>query len=207
VKKTNLIKTTFVFGLCLFVLSGCSLQTKVPPLSKYQLDVSTDVPAVKESGCSDKVLRLGLIESSALLNGQNIYYSADNGQSYIYTKSRWIEDVNHQLANLLERSITKRGIFKDVIPLQSLAKNDLNMETNIYDFSQKIHDDGTTTLHLSVMLVLVESYTRNIVATKFFEMQKKEEEGNIKGAIQGYNALVSQLLQETNSWLEESCSR
>jgi ABC-type uncharacterized transport system auxiliary subunit len=201
------VKIAAVLGLSLFVLSGCSLQTKVPPSAKYRLDVPTDVAAVKESGCRDKVLRLGLIESSTLLNGQNIYYSADSGQSYLYTKSRWIEDVNHQLANLLERSITKRAVFKDVLPLQSLAKNDLLLETNIYDFSQQIHDDGTTTLHLSAKLVLVESYTRNIVSTKFFEMQKKEEEGNIKGAIQGYSALVSQLLQETNSWLEASCSR
>lgn len=206
-KKMYFVKIAFMAGFGLFVLSGCSLQTNVPPSSKYQLDVSTDVPALKESGCSDKVLRLGMIESSALLSGNNIYYSADNGQSYIYTKARWIEDVNDQLANLIERSITKRDIFKDVIPLQSLAKNDLLLETNIYDFSQKIHDDGTTTLHLSVKLVLVEAYTRNIVATKFFERQKEEKEGNIKGALQGYNDLVAQLLQETNSWLEESCSR
>jgi cholesterol transport system auxiliary component len=202
-----MIKIASMLGLGFFILGGCSLQSKVPPSSKYRLDVSTEVPAAETGGCKEKVLRLGLVESSALLMGNNIYYSSDNGQTYLYTKARWIEDVNHQLANLIERSVTKRGLFKDVIPLQSLAKNDLLLETNIYDFSQKIHEDGSTTLHLSVKLVLVEPYTRNIVATKFFEMEQKEKEGNIKGALDGYNTLVAQLLQETNSWLEESCSR
>lgn len=206
-KKVFFIKIATVCGLVLFTLGGCSLQSKVPPTSKYRLNVSTDAPASGVEGCKEKVLRLGVVESSTLLNSHNIYYRADNGRSYIYTKARWIEDVNHQLANLIERSITKRAIFKDVIPLQSLAKSDLLLETNIYDFSQKIHDDGTTTLHLSVKLTLVEPYSRSIVAARFFEMKKEEKEGNVEGALKGYNTLVSQLLKETNSWLEESCSK
>ena len=44
-----------------------------------------------------------------------------------------------------------------------------------------------------------------IIATKLFDMEQEEKEGNIEGAMKGYNILVSQLLGETNSWLETSC--
>lgn len=186
---------------------GCTLQNKVPPVSKYQLDVSTDVTATEVDGCKDKVVRLGLIESSVLLSGRNIYYSTDDAQSFSYTKARWIEPLNNQLANLIEQSITKREIFKEVIPIRSLARNDLMLESSIYDFSQKIHADGTTTLRLSMKFVLMQQYERTIVATKFFDISHDEKEGNIEGALKGYNILVKQLLEETNSWLEESCSK
>ena len=105
------------------------------------------------------------------------------------------------------RSITETAIFKDVIPLRSLAKNDLIFEMNIYDFSQKIHADGSTTLHLSVKLRVIEQYSRKIISTKLFDMEQKEKEGNVEGAIKGYNILVSKLMRETNSWLEESCAK
>ena len=194
-----------IFGISLLVMGGCSLQTTVPPTSKYNLSSDHDVKVVQNSQFSDQVIRVGVIESSALLSGTNIYYNSDNGQSYSYTKARWNEGVSKQLEVLMMRSITKTAIFKDVIPLRSLAKNELIFELNIYDFSQQIHADGSTTLHLSVKLRIIEQYTRKIIATKLFDMEQKEKEGNVEGAVKGYNKLVSQLLRETNNWLEESC--
>lgn len=190
-----------------FIFDGCSIQSKVPPSTKYQLDVATDTAATEAEGCRDKVLRLGMIESSLILNASNIYYSVDSGPTFTYTRARWVEPLTQQLAKLIETSITKRALFKDVIPLRSLAKNDLLLESSIYDFSQKIHEDGTTTLYLSMKFVLLREYERTIVATKFIEMEQKEQNGDIEGALKGYNMLVAQLLKETNSWLEESCSK
>lgn len=194
-----------MLGFGLFGLGGCSLQSKVPPVSKYRLEVSTDVARSDVQSCQKKVLRLGMIENSPLLDSRNIYYSTDSGQTYDYTKARWIEPVSQQLASLIETSITRKAIFKDVIPLRSLAKNDLLLESSIYDFSQTIHEDGSTTLHLSMKFVLLQQYERTIVATKFIELQQNENEGNIVGALKGYNLLAARLLQEMNSWLEESC--
>jgi len=204
-KKSSIAGIVVMLGLGLFGLGGCSLQSKVPPTSKYRLEVSTDVARADVQSCKEKVLRLGMIENSPLLDGRNIYYSTDSGQTYDYTKARWIEPVSQQIAGLIETSITRKAIFKDVIPLRSLAKNDLLLESSIYDFSQTIHEDGSTTLHLSMKFVLLQQYERTIVATKFIELQQNEKEGNIEGALKGYNLLVARLLQEMNSWLEESC--
>lgn len=204
-KHFSIVSIVVMFGFGLFVFGGCTLQSKVPPVSKYQLEVSTDGALSEVEGCKEKVLRLGMIENSPQLDGRNIYYSVESGQTYTYTKARWAEPVSRQLANLIETSITKKAIFKDVIPLRSLAKNDLLLESSIYGLSQTIHEDGSTTLHLSMKFVLLQQYERTIVATKFIELQQNENEGNIEGALKGYNLLVARLLQEMNSWLEESC--
>lgn len=194
-----------LFGFSLLFIGGCSLQTTVPPTSKYNLNTDNVVKVIANSKFNEQVIRMGVIEGSALLSGTNIYYTSDNGQSYSYTKARWNEGVSKQLGTLMMRSITKTTIFKDVVPLRSLAKNELIFEMNIYDFSQQIHADGSTTLHLSVKLRVIEQYSRKIIATKLFDMEQKEKEGNVEGAVKGYNKLVSQLLRETNNWLEESC--
>lgn len=196
-----------ILGVTLLLSGGCSLQTTVPATSKYTLQAQNSVKKTAESRFSDQVIRMGVIESSALLSGTNIYYTGAEGQSYTYTKSRWEEGVSQQLGNLVMRSVAQTGIFKDVIPLRSLAKSDLILEINIYDFSQKIHVDGTTTLRLSVKLRVVDEYSRAIIATKLFTMKDEQKEGNIEGALKGYNNLVSQLLSETNSWLEASCQK
>lgn len=196
-----------VLGLCLLLAGGCSLQTTVPASSKYSLHPQESEQVTAESRFSDQVIRMGVIESSPLLNGTNIYYTADNGQNYSYTKARWDEGVSQQLGDLMMHSIAKTGIFKDVIPLRSLAKNELILEVNIYDFSQNIHDDGSTTLRLTVKLRVVDAYNREIIATKLFDMEQQEKEGNVEGAMKGYNKLVSQLLHETNCWLAKSCKK
>ena len=129
-KKSLYMK--ILFGFSLFFIGGCSLQTTVPPTSKYSLNTEHVVKVIKVSKFSDQVIRMGVIESSPLLSGTNIYYNSDNGQSYSYTKARWNEGVSKQLKTLMMRSITKTAIFKDVIPLRSLAKNELIFEMNIF---------------------------------------------------------------------------
>ncbi len=200
-----IIQAVGIFLVSLFYF-GCSLQSSVPPTSKYLLSVDLSEKNVADSCFGDKVVRIGEIESSDIMAGRAIVYRTDASQSYTYQRARWMESVNKQLSRLMMNSLTNSRIFKDVIPFRSLAKNDLILETGIYDFSQTIHDDGTSNVHLAVKVRLVEQYTRKIVTTKFFEYSKSGLEGNIDGALKGYDILVDKFLEEVNKWLEKSCS-
>ncbi len=187
------------------IFLGCSLQTTVPASSKYMLNGNVEVKAIAESRYKDKVLRVGRMESSALLAGRSIYYEVENGRSYSYTKARWLESVPQQLTNLIMISLTKTEIFKDVVPFRSLAKNDLILETSLYTFTQTIHEDGSSTLNVAMKIRLVEQYSRKIIANRLFELKKESVKGDSVGATEGYQKLSEQLLSEINSWLEESC--
>jgi len=186
----------------LLSMTGCSLQTTVPPISKYALNVHPKITKVEKSRYSDKVIRMGVIESSPLLSGTGIYYQTDKAESYTYTKTRWNESVTKQLESLMMHTLSKSGLFKDVIPFRSLAKNDLIFEMNIYELSQVIHDDGSSTMRLAVKLRVVEQYSRKIVATKLFEREVKDDQGNVAAALRGYDKMVSALMRETVTWLE-----
>ena len=200
----------FIYSINILFLSliflGCSLQTTVPASSKYTLNAKVEVKATTESRFKEKVLRVGQMESSALLGGRSIYYEVENGRSYSYTKARWLESVPQQLSNLIMISVTKTEIFKDVIPFRSLAKNDLILETSLYTFTQTIHEDGSSTLNVAMKVRLVEQYSRKIIANKLFELKKEGVSGDSEGATNGYNELSAQLVLEINSWLQESCA-
>jgi len=198
-KKSLMVQ--MCIGMLFVVLSGCSFQTTVPAVSKYSLSVTPDLKAVANSPYSDKVIRMGVLESLPSLSGTTIYYKSDSAESYSYIQSRWSESVSVQLERLLNRSLSRSKMFKDVVPFRSLANNDLIFEINIYEMTQVVHDDGGSTMRLAVKLRVVEQYSRKILAAKLFEEEIKEEEGNVKGALSGYNRLVSDLLVETQTWL------
>ena len=201
---------TIIYSMNILFLSmiflGCSLQTTVPASSKYLLNAHVDVTPTAQSRYKDKVLRVGRMESSALLAGRSIYYEVENGRSYSYTKARWLESVPQQLTNLIMISLTKTVIFKDVVPFRSLAKNDLILETSLYTFTQTIHEDGSSTLSVAMKVRLVEQYSRKIIANRLFELKKEGVKGDSVGATDGYQELSDQLLIEINSWLEDSCT-
>jgi ABC-type uncharacterized transport system auxiliary subunit len=169
------------------------------------LNTNIEISATEESRYKEKVLRVGQMESSALLGGRSIYYEVENGRSYSYTKARWLESVPQQLTNLIMISLTKTEIFKDVIPYRSLAKNDLILETSLYTFTQTIHEDGNSTLKVAMKVRLVEQYNRKIIANRLFELKKEGVKGNSEGATDGYLELSEELLREINRWLKESC--
>ena len=189
------------------IIGGCSLQTTVPPTSKYMLGVEVEVEKVTNSRFNNQVIRIGQMESPSILSSRSIYYRTEDGRGYSYNKARWLESVPKQLTNLIMISLTKTEIFKDVIPYRSLAKNDLILETSLYAFSQTIHEDGTSTLLVSMKARLVEQYSRNVVSTTLIELKKEGVEGTVKGAIDGYILLSKDLVRAVNKWLEKSCTQ
>jgi len=149
-------------------------------------------------------VRIAQLESSTMLSGRMIVYTADNGQSYSYTKARWMESVNRQVSNLMMRSVSNSGLFKDVVAYRSKAKNDYLLETGLYDFSQRVHDDGSSEVHLMIKVRLLEQYSRKIVKSHIFEYSEKGLEGDVKGALKGYNALMKRYLTVLNAWLDKA---
>jgi len=200
----SFLSMQLLFAVIFLAMSGCSIQSTVPPTSKFSLNVHSEIPVIKESAFKEKVIRMGVIESTSMLSGTTIHYTTDSGENYSYTKARWNESVTKKLGDAMIQTLSKSHLFKDVIPFRSLAKNDLIFEINLYDFSQVVHDDGTSTVHMAVKLRVVEQYSRKIVATKLFEHSIDNLEGNVQGAIKGYNTLLNTCLVETVKWLHKN---
>ena len=182
---------------------GCSLQTTVPPMAKYRLDTDLLKASAPHGPYSDKVVRMSQLESSTMLSGRMIVYTSDNGQSYSYTKARWMESVNRQFSSLMIRSLTNSGIFKDVLEYRSKAKNQYLLETGLYDFSQIVHDDETSDVYLMVKVRLVDQESKKIVSSRTFQYREKGLEANVQGALKGYNMLMKTYLKALNQWLKE----
>ena len=54
-----------------------------------------------------------------------------------------------------------------------------------------------------VKVRLVEQYSKKIISSRTFEYREKGLEGNVKGAIKGYDMLIKTYLQALSQWLKE----
>ncbi len=184
---------------------GCSLQTTIPPVKMYRLNAPIDSKHYDSAGCQNKVIRISLLEGTALLRRQSIYYSDEDSRHYSYTRARWSENPSAQLLHLFERSVSENGLFKGVIPYKSQAKNQWLLENNVHEFMQVINKDGTSDIYLKMDLTLVDEYSKEVLSVQKIRLNKLGVDANVQSAVTTFNTLTETALHQTNIWLNETC--
>jgi ABC-type uncharacterized transport system auxiliary subunit len=198
-------RLAIIAGSLVLLTGGCSIQKSVPPVATYRIAVEPAEAAYAGTQCRDKTLRIALLEGSELFRSRTIHYVDDTSKQYGYTKARWAESPSKQLRYLLERSVAQSGLFNGVIPYRSQAKNDLLLETNVNSFLQVIHEDGSSVAELSMTQSLIDQFSGKILATKRIMLSKEAASADVEGAVDAFNALVSEALLMTNRWLDDEC--
>jgi ABC-type uncharacterized transport system auxiliary subunit len=198
-------RLTIMLGSLVLLLGGCSIQKSVPPVAAYHIAADPGEASYAGTGCRDKTIRIALLEGSDLLRSRTIHYIDDASLDYGYTKARWVESPSRQLRYLLEHSVAESGLFNGVIPYRSQAKNDLLLETNVNTFVQVIHEDGSSDVHLSMDLSLIDQFSRKILATERIVLSRETVSADVEGAVEAFNAVVSDALAVTNKWLDNEC--
>ncbi len=190
--------------IAMFVLGGCSLQQSVPSVTSYRLKPAMTNSMSAAKACRTKTLRISLTQSSQLLQGQSIYYADENYGEYSYSRSRWAEAPDKQFRHLLEDTIARNGLFKSVITYNSQAYNEWLLESKITDFMQYFEGEKSY-VHLSMQLTLIDQDTREVISTWHIEKRKETTTSDAKGAVEAYNLLVQETLNETVEWLNGEC--
>lgn len=186
------------------LMGGCSLQQSSPPVTEYRLK-PLGIEKVRDSGsCKETILRIGLVQSSSLLQRQNIYYADDSLRQYIYTRSRWAEAPDKQLQHLFESVIAQTGLFKSVITYISEARNQQLLEVKVTDFMQYFGHDGAY-VHVAMELTLIEQESMRVLSTRNIELKKATASPDAQGAVEALNVLMHETLVQTRAWLEGEC--
>jgi len=157
-----------------------------------------------EQECLIKTLRISLTQSSQLMQSQSIYYADESYGEYSYSRSRWAEAPDKQFRHLLEDTIARSELFKGVITYNSQAYNEWLLESKITDFMQYFEGERSY-VHLSMQLTLIDQDTRDVISTYYVEKRKKTATADAKGAVEAYNLLVQETLNETVEWLNGEC--
>ena len=194
-----------IMTIGLLLISGCSLQNNVPPVTTYRMDIKPDIDRYTSTGCQEKIIRVTHFEGTSLLRHQSIYYADESSKQYSYTKARWIESPDRQLLHQFQRSISESGLFKGVIPYKSLARNDWLLESNVHEFIQVIKNDGTSEVSLRMDLAFIDQFTRRVMATKKIALLQTGTAPDVNGAVHAFEVLSAKALKQTNIWLNEEC--
>jgi len=195
---------TLIILLTAFWFAGCSLTREVPPEQGYQLHL--DAPEAKEAACADRVLRVALLQAPQWLQGTAIYYAADGGRLYRYTRARWEQPPVFQLQQITEKCIIESGLFEAVVPYKSQAKNDWLLEIRIERMLQRIDAAGAGETELMLYGVLVDQYSRIVMAQKTFRYASSSEKANVQTAMDAWNRAAASYRDDLLNWLQQQCN-
>lgn len=187
-----------------FWLAGCSLVRDVPPEQSYQLRT---VPQTARAGaCTDRVIRMALIQAPEWLKGTEIYYTADDSRFYRYTRARWEMPPLVQLQQLTENALVESGMFEAVLPYRSLAKNDLLLEIRLERMLQHIDAAGKGATDVMLYGVLVDQYSRRVIAQKTFRYTTQDGPGDVQSALKAWESAIQSYQEALLDWLQTQCA-
>jgi len=199
------MKRGMMAALAALVFTGCSVTREVPPAQTYHLQAEAVGSAEHADACGDRVLRVALLQSPKWLRGTDIYYGDTHRKMYRYTRARWEMPPSDQLQQIVENAVGDRVGFAAVVPYKSLAKNDWLLEVRLEKMTQVIDDDGSARTELKLYAVVLEQYSRHIVAERTFDYRAVQEKGDVDSATAAWSAAVSRFETDLTHWLAGLC--
>ncbi|GEM_PF-2916601 len=196
---------TLLTGIFLLLMAGCSLTREVPPPVTYHLQTDGVSPKTMHETCTKKVVKVALVSTPKWLKGTEILYSDTHGRMYRYTRARWQIPPADQLQQITENALADSGVFRAVVPYRSLAKYDWALEVRLEAMTQRIADDGSAETDLRLYAVLVERYTRHVLAEKRFDYRARQEKGDAESAVAAWSEAAGKFETDLPAWLENVC--
>ena len=187
------------------LLGGCSLVRELPPVQSYYLEGNESI-AASGASCGGRVIRVALVDAPQWLGGTVIYYTGADQKMYRYTRARWEEPPTAQLQQIIENSLVASGLFNAVVPYQSLAKNNWLLEVRVEKMSQHISTSGSGETELKLYAVLVDRYSRRVLAQQVFNYRNEGSKGDVQGAIDGWNRSMGLFAGDLVAWLAQECA-
>jgi len=183
---------------------GCSLTREAAPEQSYHLDAGS-VETNTTGECGGRVIRVALLEAPQWLEGTAIYYAGNDHKFYRYTRARWEQPPVQQLQQLIEKSVIDSALFAGVLPYKSLAKNDWLLEIRVEQMLQRIDAQGRGVTELMLYAVLVDQYSRRILAQQTFRYKRTSAFADVQSAVDGWSESVAAFRQALTAWLAQQC--
>ncbi len=194
----------YLLVVLVVIISGCSITKTVPSKTEYRL-LSPDVTKIQSSPCESITIKLEPIQSSNTLLDYRMYYTMDSIQQRYYNESLWAQSPNKMIEQILKNVMIESKLFASVLDYRSNADTQWRYEVRILDCMQYFKDDGSSYVKLSMDFVVIKNIGMQVVASKHFEVVLPTETSDAQGGVVALNKAVSQIVQESNSWLQNEC--
>ncbi len=196
------------FGLAVLIvmlITGCSLTREMPPAQSYHLDTATLKP-LTAAYCSDRVLRIALIQAPEWMQGTDIYYTGEQNRMYRYTRARWEQTPVSAMQQISEKSVIDSGLFKAVVPYKSLAKNDWLLELRMETMVHHIDAERKGRTELMLYGVLIDQYSRRVIEKKPFRYIDERDTATVQSAVEAWSFETKAFQGDLVNWLKQACN-
>jgi len=110
-----------------------------------------------------------------------------------FSRNEWADSPSRMFAPLLVQSLEHRGIFHAVVLSQNAAQADVRLDTEIVRLQQEFLSKPSK-LHLTMRAQLIDSSTRQVLATQEFDVSEEAPSDDPYGGVIAANRAVNTVL-------------
>lgn len=188
------------------LLAGCAgglLPKPAAAPQRYSLDDGAALPPPPAPRETATVLVVVPPRAAASLDGRGMVYSRRPNERAAYAFHEWVDPPAQMLAPLLLRALQASGGFRAVLLSPSAATGALRLETEL----TRLHQDFSVSpsqLHLTLRAVLLDTGTRQVLATREFDQVQPCATDDAEGGVAAAQRAAQSLLAALADWCAEA---
>lgn len=186
------------------ILSGCT--TTLPHATEYRIEPKIQTVELQAAQCQKKSLKVGQVFSANALLSSKMHYTQDGYKEAMYSESAWAQNPNKAISAQLFSSIRASHLFSSVSSFKSRAHTELYLETTVEKFIQNFSKDHKKSyVEVVFSLNLIDTKSSKSLGTTLISKKLDVETMDANGGVIALNAALSDVLLETNIWLQGVC--
>jgi cholesterol transport system auxiliary component len=182
-------------------LTGCTpqiLQSEPGPDNIYVLDVTIEPrPQVRPA---DKVVLVNSPQAQSGFDTRRIAYTRTPLSLDYYTRSVWADNPARMLDSLIVRALEKSGAFRAVVSASTSVVADVRLDTTIVRLQHEFYQQPSQ-VRLTVRAKLLDLGTREVLATRLFEVIEPAPSEDARGGVQAANRAVGRMLEDLTDFV------
>jgi cholesterol transport system auxiliary component len=186
------------------LVSACSVLPTPTPTTQYRLP---GTPAAANPGATRLPwsLRLGLPQTTAMLDGTRILVLPDGDQVSNYAGARWSDPPGSLVQARLVQAFRIDGRVASVSTEESNAHAEFELDSSLRAF-QSEYRDGKPFAVIGLDVNVVDASTRRVVATRSFDVAAPAADVKLPAVVTAFGQAADALGAQLVPWVVESGS-
>lgn len=183
-------------------LSGCALANVASDAAPdlYMLSAPTLEALPADSQTSKPTMLVGEFSAPASIDTARILYQPNANEVKYYAGARWTDSVPKMVHGLLVETIDKSGGAVALDDRSLALKSDFELVGDIRRFAASPDAEGKSIVDVAVIVRLVRSSDRSIVAGRSFGASATTQGSGMKSVIDAYDAALGKTVSDITAW-------
>jgi cholesterol transport system auxiliary component len=189
--------------LLVLVTSGCiSFRGGSEAVHTYQLSLEGAQREVQAADGNGPVIQLSPLQAEPGFETPRMVYLKRPYELEHFAANQWADTPANMFAPLLAQSLSRSGLWRDVVLLPSLLPGDYRLD--VYGFAlQQEFVQQPSRVRVTGLAQLVDLKQSTIVGMQRFETIELAPSENAYGGVVAANRAVALLLDQITAWLRE----